>query len=84
MELIEQAWEALGDDYFDQLIRSMDSRVNAVSYWRQKDGIHAIKLLQISPCFNSSYFLLQSPPAYKIDRLPLKIIIIANYRISEF
>jgi hypothetical protein len=30
MELIEQAWEALGDDYFDQLIRSMDSRVNAV------------------------------------------------------
>ena len=29
-ELIEQAWEALGSDYFDQLIRSMDSRVNAV------------------------------------------------------
>jgi hypothetical protein len=24
-ELIEQAWEALGDDYFDQLIQSMDS-----------------------------------------------------------
>ena len=30
MELIKQAWEALGDDYFDQLIWSMDSRVNAV------------------------------------------------------
>ena len=29
-ELIEQAWEALGDDYFDRLIRSMDPRVNAV------------------------------------------------------
>ena len=29
-ELIEQAWDALGNDYFDQLIRSMDSRVNAV------------------------------------------------------
>jgi hypothetical protein len=30
MELIEQAWEALGDDYFDRLIRSIDSRVNVV------------------------------------------------------
>jgi transposase len=29
-ELIKQAWEALGNDYFDQLICSMDSRVNAV------------------------------------------------------
>ena len=29
-ELIKQAWEALGDDYFDRLVRSMDSRVNAV------------------------------------------------------
>jgi len=28
--LIQRAWEELGDDYFDQLIRSMDSRVNAV------------------------------------------------------
>jgi hypothetical protein len=29
-ELIEKAWEALGQDYFKRLIRSMDSRVNAV------------------------------------------------------
>ena len=29
-ELIKQAWDALGNNYFDQLIRSMDSRVNAV------------------------------------------------------
>jgi transposase len=28
--LIERAWEDLGQDYFDGLIRSMDSRVNAV------------------------------------------------------
>ena len=27
---IEEAWEKLGDDYFDLLIRSMESRVNAV------------------------------------------------------
>jgi hypothetical protein len=30
MRLIEKAWEELGQDYFDGLIRSMDSRVNAV------------------------------------------------------
>jgi len=30
MVLIEQAWETLGDDYFDQLAHPMDSRVNAV------------------------------------------------------
>jgi hypothetical protein len=30
LEAIEEAWEDLGDDYFDTLIRSMDSRVNAV------------------------------------------------------
>jgi hypothetical protein len=30
LEAIEEAWENLGDDYFDKLIRSMDSRVNAV------------------------------------------------------
>jgi transposase len=30
MRAIERAWELLGDGYFDQLIRSMDSRVNAV------------------------------------------------------
>lgn len=29
-ELIEKAWETLGQDYFERLIRSMDSRVNAV------------------------------------------------------
>jgi transposase len=29
-ELIEKAWEALGQDYFERLIRSIDSRVNAV------------------------------------------------------
>jgi transposase len=28
--LIEHAWEDLGQDYFDQLVRSMDHRVNAV------------------------------------------------------
>ena len=30
MKLIERAWEELGQEYFDGLIRSMDSRVNAV------------------------------------------------------
>jgi transposase len=30
MRLIERAWEELGQDYFHVLIRSMDSRVNAV------------------------------------------------------
>ena len=30
MRLIERAWEDLGQDYFDGLIQSMDSRVNAV------------------------------------------------------
>jgi hypothetical protein len=30
MRLIKGAWEELGQDYFDGLIRSMDSRVNAV------------------------------------------------------
>jgi transposase len=30
MRLIKKAWEELGQDYFDGLIRSMDSRVNAV------------------------------------------------------
>jgi hypothetical protein len=30
MRLIEEAWEALGQDYFDGLIQSMDSRVAAV------------------------------------------------------
>jgi hypothetical protein len=29
-ELIELAWADLGQDYFDQLIRAMDNRVNAV------------------------------------------------------
>jgi hypothetical protein len=29
-ELIKKAWEALGQDYFERLIWSMDSRVNAV------------------------------------------------------
>ena len=28
--LIQQAWEALGQEYFDGLIRSMDDRINAV------------------------------------------------------
>lgn len=28
--LIEQAWELLGQDYFDGLIRSMDNRINAL------------------------------------------------------
>ena len=28
--LIEQAWEALGDDYFDRPVRSMNSRVTTV------------------------------------------------------
>jgi hypothetical protein len=30
MRLIERAWEELGQDYFDGLIWSMESRVNAV------------------------------------------------------
>jgi hypothetical protein len=29
-ELIEKAWKALGQDYFERLIRSMGSTVNAV------------------------------------------------------
>ena len=30
IRLIERAWEDLGQDYFDGLIQSMDSQVNAV------------------------------------------------------
>jgi hypothetical protein len=30
MRLIEKAWEELGQDYFDALIQSIDSRVNTV------------------------------------------------------
>lgn len=29
-DLIEQAWEALGEDYFDRLVGTMDHRVEAV------------------------------------------------------
>jgi hypothetical protein len=45
MRLIEKAWEELGQDYFDGLIRSMDSRVDAVCI-TSKGLVHKVLRIQ--------------------------------------